>query len=341
MNAPVALAHRLRRGGAVTLSRTPEGFDAFVVADLTRTLAREAESRAVALTVVARDSLRAQGFIDALAFAAPEIEALYLPALGLPALRSRLAQCGDFSAAHDGAGAAARRRAARRSGRACSSMTVNAIAATRPAEAFVAAAAFSAAPGNSVNMTNSRSGWRPTVFRARPSCAMSATMRMRGGILDLWAPGAPAPIRLDFFGDTLELIRSFDPETQRTRRPAPRARFGADERGAAHDRDDPPLSPRLRRRIRRAATGRFALRGGERGPARDPASSIGCRCSTTGSTRCSIMSRMRRSCSMRAPRKPPRRVRADRGLLFRAQDRQRGRSGNRRLPAAEAGRDSI
>ena len=39
---------------------------------------------------------------------------------------------------------------------------------------------------------------------------------MRGGILDLYAPGAPAPVRLDFFGDTLESIRSFDPETQRS-----------------------------------------------------------------------------------------------------------------------------
>ena len=38
----------------------------------------------------------------------------------------------------------------------------------------------------------------------------------RGGILDLYAPGAPAPVRLDFFGDTLESIRAFDPETQRS-----------------------------------------------------------------------------------------------------------------------------
>src|SRR5208283_4219016 len=36
----------------------------------------------------------------------------------------------------------------------------------------------------------------------------------RGGILDLYPPGAAAPIRLDFFGDTLESIRAFDPETQ-------------------------------------------------------------------------------------------------------------------------------
>ena len=45
-----------------------------------RALAREAEYRAVALTFLARDSIRAQNFIDALAFAAPEIEALLFPA---------------------------------------------------------------------------------------------------------------------------------------------------------------------------------------------------------------------------------------------------------------------
>ena len=39
---------------------------------------------------------------------------------------------------------------------------------------------------------------------------------VRGGILDLFAPGMAEPVRLDFFGDTLESIRTFDPETQRT-----------------------------------------------------------------------------------------------------------------------------
>ena len=39
---------------------------------------------------------------------------------------------------------------------------------------------------------------------------------VRGGIIDLHAPGMGEPVRLDFFGDTLETIRSFDPETQRT-----------------------------------------------------------------------------------------------------------------------------
>ncbi len=37
---------------------------------------------------------------------------------------------------------------------------------------------------------------------------------MRGGILDVWSPGHSAPARLEFFGDTVESIREFDPETQ-------------------------------------------------------------------------------------------------------------------------------
>jgi len=37
---------------------------------------------------------------------------------------------------------------------------------------------------------------------------------MRGGILDLWPPGHGTPARIEFFGDTVESIREFDPETQ-------------------------------------------------------------------------------------------------------------------------------
>ncbi len=39
---------------------------------------------------------------------------------------------------------------------------------------------------------------------------------MRGGILDLFPAGLDQPVRFDFFGDSLESIRSFDAETQRT-----------------------------------------------------------------------------------------------------------------------------
>ena len=37
---------------------------------------------------------------------------------------------------------------------------------------------------------------------------------IRGGILDVWPPGCDAPARIEFFGDTVDSIREFDPETQ-------------------------------------------------------------------------------------------------------------------------------
>ena len=51
----VAPRRRPPRAAPSRSPRAPEGFDAFVVADLARVLAREAEERAVALTFVARD----------------------------------------------------------------------------------------------------------------------------------------------------------------------------------------------------------------------------------------------------------------------------------------------
>ncbi|HEY9402245.1 MAG TPA: hypothetical protein VIQ24_06100, partial [Pyrinomonadaceae bacterium] len=37
---------------------------------------------------------------------------------------------------------------------------------------------------------------------------------LRGGILDVWSPGHERPVRVEFFGDTVDSIREFDPETQ-------------------------------------------------------------------------------------------------------------------------------
>jgi transcription-repair coupling factor (superfamily II helicase) len=41
---------------------------------------------------------------------------------------------------------------------------------------------------------------------------------VRGGVVDLFPPGAGEPVRLDFFGDTVETIRAFDPISQRSTR---------------------------------------------------------------------------------------------------------------------------
>jgi len=45
-------------------------------------------------------------------------------------------------------------------------------------------------------------------------------MAIRGGIIDIFSPSAgdtPLPLRLDFFGDTVESIRTFDPVSQRSK----------------------------------------------------------------------------------------------------------------------------
>jgi transcription-repair coupling factor (superfamily II helicase) len=41
----------------------------------------------------------------------------------------------------------------------------------------------------------------------------------RGGILDVYSPEADRPVRFEFFGDEIETIRKFDPETQRSSTP--------------------------------------------------------------------------------------------------------------------------
>jgi len=44
----------------------------------------------------------------------------------------------------------------------------------------------------------------------------SGQFSRRGGILDLWPPTEPQPVRIEFFGDEVDTLRRFDPATQRT-----------------------------------------------------------------------------------------------------------------------------
>ena len=206
---------RLNQGGTITLSAAPEGFDAFVVADLALALAKAGEGRAVALSFVARDGQRAQSFADTLAFAAPQIEALYLPAW----------DCQPYDRVSPNAAIAAQRMTAlARLARTRGAIerprilvtTINALVQRVPSLAFVKGAAFSAAPGNSVKMEDLALWLETNGFSRASNVRDVGDYALRGGILDLYAPGAPTPIRLDFFGDALESIRSFDPETQRS-----------------------------------------------------------------------------------------------------------------------------
>lgn len=48
---------------------------------------------------------------------------------------------------------------------------------------------------------------------------------VRGGVFDVFPPGEESPIRLDLFGDTVETIRTFDPQTQRSEETLARIRL--------------------------------------------------------------------------------------------------------------------
>ncbi len=48
---------------------------------------------------------------------------------------------------------------------------------------------------------------------------------VRGGVFDLFPPGGRNPLRLDLFGDTVESIRTFDPDTQRSEESRERCRI--------------------------------------------------------------------------------------------------------------------
>ena len=53
-------------------------------------------------------------------------------------------------------------------------------------------------------------------YRREDPVASPGQVARRGGILDVFPPDRDAPVRVEFLGDTVESLRTFDPETQRT-----------------------------------------------------------------------------------------------------------------------------
>ena len=61
--------------------------------------------------------------------------------------------------------------------------------------------------------------WAAMGYVMEPTVETPGTASRRGGILDVYPPSAPAPVRIELFGDVIEDIRAFDPETQRSAAP--------------------------------------------------------------------------------------------------------------------------
>jgi transcription-repair coupling factor (superfamily II helicase) len=207
-------AELLAPGRALTLANIAEGAEGLVISDLARAIAARLSRPAISLAVICRDGARMQQLARALEFFAPELSVMQFPAWDC--------QPYDRVSPH-GAILAQRLTTLARLARLQGSdrplivlTTVNAIVQRLPARETVAAQALSVAPGHVVPM-DSIVAWLEHHGYARSSTVREpGEYAVRGGILDLFPAGLDQPVRFDFFGDSLESIRSFDAETQRT-----------------------------------------------------------------------------------------------------------------------------
>ncbi len=65
------------------------------------------------------------------------------------------------------------------------------------------------------------SKWLAMGYRQESIVEVPGTVSHRGGIVDIYSPNSELPARLEFFGNTIESIRLFDPENQRSVRSKP------------------------------------------------------------------------------------------------------------------------
>ena len=194
-------------GGRLVLSGSPEGFDALVMADIVR-------ARSGLSVFVARDGSRASAFTDAMAFFAPEVELLSLPAW----------DCLPYDRSGPSPGLAALRmatltRLARGLDPKKPVLLVTSVAALLqrvPARQTVDRAGYSAASGSVVNIADLERYFAINGYQRASTVSERGEFAIRGGVIDVFPPAADEPVRLDLFGDTLESIRAFDRETQRS-----------------------------------------------------------------------------------------------------------------------------
>jgi transcription-repair coupling factor (superfamily II helicase) len=211
---PTSPAERLVPGRPLTLANVADGAEGLVVADLARAIAARPQAPAASLAVICREGPRMAALARALAFFAPDIDVLEFPAW----------DCLPYDRASPHAGVVAQRmatlsRLARARGRTRPAVvltTVNAALQRLPAKELVATEALSAAPGQLLAMDGIIRWLELNGFSRTPTVREPGDYAVRGGIIDLYAPGMDMPVRLDFFGDTLETIRTFDAETQRS-----------------------------------------------------------------------------------------------------------------------------
>ncbi|HEY2660469.1 MAG TPA: transcription-repair coupling factor, partial [Caulobacteraceae bacterium] len=209
MASPQDLKKIAQNDGRLILTGAPEGYDALVMADIAR-------ARGGLTAFVARDSGRASAFIDAMGFFAPEIEIIRLPSW----------DCLPYDRLGPSGGVAAQRMAT------LSRLAKDITAADKTARLLVTQAAtllqrvpphsviqkasYHARGGNDVDIGDLERYFAVNGYRRASTVTEPGEFAIRGGVIDVFPPGAEEPVRLDLFGDTLESIRAFDPLSQRS-----------------------------------------------------------------------------------------------------------------------------
>ncbi len=188
--------------GRLTVTGAPAGYDAYVAAE-------SARRRGGPVLFVALDDTAAENAARAIRFFAPDTIVLSFPAWDcLP--YDRVSPKPDIESARLSTLAVL----AKGCGPCVIVTTVNAALQRVPPKAWIAQASFAAKTNDEVDRD------ALVAFLAVNGYARAGTVRepgdfaLRGGIVDLWPPGEESPLRLDFFGTTLDAIRRFDAETQ-------------------------------------------------------------------------------------------------------------------------------
>ena len=193
--------------GQLALTGVADGMEGFVLAGLAGRIDGP-------VLYVARDAGRMADIAQVLGFAAPDLEVIQFPAWDcLP--YDRVSPSADVTARRLTALARIADLAAEPR-RAIVLTTANALVQRIAPPASVAAQALKVRPGQVVAMDALADTLAGHGFMRVSTVREVGEFAVRGGILDLFAPGGDGPVRLDFFGDTLETIRGFDAATQRT-----------------------------------------------------------------------------------------------------------------------------
>ena len=195
-----------------TLGSVPDGMQPLALSRLVEQRLAAAPDDAASIVFVARDGRRLQRMAEILTQMLPGHTILTLPAWDcLP--YDRVSPNNVTIAARMNTLAALTQAGTKG---AVVLTAVNALIQKLPPRDVVETMSFSAVTGRIVD-SEKLIGWAANNGYLRvPTVRESGEYAVRGGLVDLFPASADFPLRFDFFGSTLESIRTFDPDTQRT-----------------------------------------------------------------------------------------------------------------------------